>query len=188
MPNEFSDPVGERRLTALTKVGNFVASVAGSGLSGHVLDQYRRRGYEVGWRVPVTFSDGISRELHILVDGDFPYTAPRVSVTSDPGVLAWPHLETDGFLCILPSDAAVSSDNPAGVLEYVFGEACRLIEDNITGSNIEDFRQEFLSYWELTIDESLARFISLLEPQGPGRRVSLWRGGQVRVVGKIRTT
>ena len=184
MPDEFSDPVGERKLTALAEVENFVASVAGSGLSGHALDRYRRRGYEVGWRVPVTFPDGIGRELHILVDGDFPYTPPRVSVANDPGALVWPHLETDGFLCILPSDAAVSSGNPAGVVEYIFGKACRLIEDNITGSNIEDFRHEFLSYWELTIDKNALRFISLLEPQGPGRRVSVWRGRQVKVVGE----
>ena len=184
MPDEFFDPVRERKLTAVAEVGNFVDDVAGSGLPAHVLDRYRRRGYEAGWRVPVTFSDGVDRELHILLDGDFPYTAPRVAVADGPGVLAWPHLETEGFLCILPSDAAVSSDNPAGLVECVLGEACRLIQDSLNGSNFEDFRHEFLSYWGLAIDVSSPRFISLLEPEGPGRRVSVWRSRQVRVVGE----
>ena len=184
MPDEFSDAVGERRLTALAEVGNFVASVAGSGLPTHLLDRYRRRGYEVGWRVSVAFSDGIGRELHILVDGDFPYTPPRIAVANGPGILAWPHLEAEGFLCILPSDAAISSDNAAGVVEYVLGEACRLIQDSITGSNVEDFRHEFRSYWDLATAEGARRFISLLEPQGPGRQVSVWRGQDVRIVGE----
>lgn len=138
----------------------------------------------MGWRVPVDFSDGIRRDLHVLANGDFPYTPPRIAVADGPGVLVWPHLEADGFLCILSSDAAVSSEDAAGVAAYVLGEACRLIEESIQGRNVEDFRREFLSYWDLAADKGAPSFISLLEPQGPGRRVSVWRGQQARVVGE----
>ena len=178
------DPAEDRRSVAVAAVEGFIAGIAGAGrLSVHVLDRYRKRHYGLGWRLPVEFSDGVCRELHILVDGNFPYTPPRVAVANGPDVLAWPHLEADGFLCILPSDVAVSNENAADVVEYVVGEACHLIEDNVTGHNLEDFRHEFLSYWALAVDGDARRFISLMEPRGPDRRVKIWRGKQVRVVG-----
>ena len=119
-----------------------------------------------------------------LVDDGFPYTPPRIAVADGPDVLAWPHLEADGLLCILSSDAAVSSEDAAAVMKCILGEACRLIEDSITGDNAEDFRQEFLSYWDLAADKGSRSFIGLLEPQGPGRRVSVWRGQQAHIVGE----
>ena len=184
-PDEPPDPVNGRRSVAVGKVDDFVVGVAGGNrLPAHVLDRFRKRGYGLGWRVPVNFSDGISRELDMLVDDDFPYTPPRIAVANGPGVLAWPHLEADGLLCILSSDAAVSNEDAARVMKYVLGEACRLIEDSITGDNAEDFRQEFLSYWELAADKGSRSFVGLLEPQGPGRRVSVWRGQQARIVGE----
>ena len=179
------DGANLRRSVAVTKVDDFVVGVVGGNrLPVHVLDRYRQRGYGLGWRVLVSFSEGVSRELDILVDEDFPYTPPRIAVANGPGVLAWPHLEVDGLLCILPPDAAVSSEDAAGVTKHVLGEACRLIEDSITGDNAEDFRQEFLSYWDLVTDKGSRSFISLLEPRGPGRRVSVWRGQQTHIVGE----
>lgn len=177
------DPVEERRSIAVAKADNFIVGAAGGNrLPACVMDRYRRRAYLLGWRMVVNFSDGVRRELHILADEHFPYTAPRVVVVDGPDVLTWPHLEADGFLCVLPPDSAVSSEDTTGVVKYVLAEACRLIEDNVAGTNVEDFRNEFLSYWELVIDKNAPKFISLLDPQGPSRRVSVWRGLRSRVV------
>ena len=124
------------------------------------------------------------RQLDVLADDDFPYTPPRIAVANGPDALAWPHLEADGLLCILSADSAVSNTKVVSVVKYVLGEACRLIEDGITGNNAEDFRREFLSYWNLKTDEGARKFISLIDPRGPGRRMSVWRGERVRVVGE----
>ena len=183
-PSGRLERVNRRRSVAVKKVDDFVGVARGNRLPTHALDRYRSRGYGLGWRVPVSFSDGISRELDILVDDDFPYAPPRIAVVNGPGVLAWPHLEADGLLCILSSDAAVSSEDVVGVTKYVLGEACQLIEDGITGDNAEDFRQEFLSYWDLVTDKNSPSFIGLLEPQGPGRRISVWRSQQTHIVGE----
>ena len=174
-----------RRAAAVPLVEEFVAGLEGSGrLPANLLARYRERGYDLGWLVPVRFSDGVTRELCIVLDDDYPYTQPKIAVANGPGPLAWPHLEEDGFLCILPPDAAVSDESVVGVVRYLLGEACCLIEDGITGRNVEDFRHEFLSYWSLAVDKDVPRFISLLEPEGPGRRISVWRGSRVRVAGE----
>ena len=185
MHDEASDWVDDLRSTAIEKVNDFITGITGAGrLPNGILDRYRNHGFGLGWRIPVDFSDGARRDLHGLADGDFPYTPLRIAVADPPDVLTWPHLETNGFLCVLPPETAVSSENPVVVAEYILGKACHLIEESIHGRNIEDFRQEFLSYWKLSAGEGSRRDISLLKPLGPGRRVSVWRGQQKRIVGE----
>ncbi len=185
MHDEPSGSVNDWRLAAVEKVDGFIAGITGTGsLPASVLARYRKHGCDQGWGIPVDFSDGIRRYLHVLADGDFPYTSLRIAVADRPDVLTWPHLDAEGFLCVLPPETAVSSENPAGVTEYIIGQACHLIEESIHERNIEDFRQEFLSYWKLSAGEGSRRDISLLRPLGPGRRVSVWHGRQKRIVGE----
>ena len=189
MLDEFSDQTGNFRSTAIEKVDSFIAGFTGAGrLPTQDLERYCNDGYSMGWRISVDFSDGVRRDLHMLADGDFPYTSLRIALANPPDVLTWPHLETGGFLCTLPPEATVSSYNPAGVAKYVLGQACRLIEESIHGCNIDDFRREFLSYWELAVDNSSQSYISLLEPLGPGRRICVWRSQQIRIVGETPET
>lgn len=179
------DLAEEWRSLAIAKVDHYIVDAnRGARLSACVMDRYRERGYPLGWRVSVDFSDGVRRGLLILADEYFPYTFPRIVLEDPPDVLTWPHLEADGFLCVLPPDSAVSSEDPAGVVEHVLDDACCLINANIAGTNVEDFRHEFDSYWKLAVDKNAPKFISLLDPQGSSRKVSVWRGQNVRVVGE----
>ena len=185
MHNETSDWVDDWRSTSIEKVDGFIAGIPGTGcLPASVLAQYRDHGCSRGWRISVDFSDGVRRDLHVLADDDFPYTWLRIVVADRPDILTWPHLDAEGVLCVLPPETAVSSENPVVVAKYVLGQACHLIEKSIHGRNIEDFRWEFLSYWKLSVGKSYRRYISLLKPLGPSRRVSVWRGQQVRIVGE----
>ena len=184
MPDELPKRIRDRWIAAIASVDDFIVRVAGERLPYRVVERYSKHNFRLGWQVRVNFSDTDYREFHILVDGGFPYTAPRVAVANAPNLLTWPHLEQDGLLCILPTDTAVSGDNPAKVVEYVLGEACRLIEESINGSNVEDFRLEFLSYWVLAADQGATNFISILEPQGPSREIAVWHGNSLHVVGE----
>ena len=185
MREEPPNKVSDRSAAAINQVDGYIARLPKTErLSPRTIERYRNRKFTLGWRVPVTFSDGSRRELHVLADGGFPYTPPRIAIANGPGVLAWPHLEKDGLLCTLPSETAVSSQNPATVTAYVLGEACRLIEENIRSSNVEDFRFEFLSYWSLVASKDTTNFISILEPHGPSRQIAMWRGKNVRIVGE----
>ena len=183
------DAGGERRTAALRQVDEYIAALPGAGrMPPDMPERFAKRGYGAGWQVSPVFSDGNRRALLVVVDNDFPYTPPRVAVADGTGALAWPHLEEDGFVCVLPSDTAVSSRTPADVAAYVLGEACRLIEEGISGSNVEDFRREFLSYWALAVDGNAPSFLSTLDPECPNARVVVWRGTEVRVVGESRDT
>ena len=185
MHEEPPNKVSNRRAAAIKKVDDYITGFPNAGrLPPHITKGYHNGKFSSGWRVPVAFSDGVCHELYVLADGEFPYTSPRIAIADGPDVLVWPHLEEDGLLCILPSDAAVSSQNPAIVTEYILGEACRLIEESISGSNVEDFRLEFLSYWMRAADQGATNFISILEPEGPSREIAVWHGKSAHVVGE----
>lgn len=174
---------------AAEAVDRYVTTIPGARRLDHVPDKYRKRGYRLGWDVSIDdFGDRVLRHLFVLADQDFPYTAPRIALANPPDTLTWPHLETDGLLCVFPTDAAISNEYPADVVRLLLGQACKLVEENISGSNIEDFRDEFLSYWMIAADTAAREFVSLLEPHGPSRRISIWRGEKKRVVGEDRDT
>lgn len=188
-PDRSGDQGPDQQTAAIACVDDFITRTAGGErLPSHVLNRYSKHGFTLGWHVLVNFSDGARRELYVLVNGDFPYTAPRIALADGSGVLAWPHFELDGLLCVLPTDSAVSGENSAGVVEFVLGEACRLIEECIRGDNADDFRREFMSYWLIAAGRGDSRYISLVEPQGPGRRILVWHGKGTRVVGDDRET
>jgi hypothetical protein len=54
-----------------------------------------------------------------------------------------PHVERDGFICTIPDSAAINSDDPVGLVRYVF-EDCQQI---LQGTGASDFQAEFSSYW-----------------------------------------
>lgn len=183
MPEPAPDRAYGRRAAAITRVDRFVGdSLMGERLHSLVLERYGRRDFGIGWRISVAFSDRV-RELHVLADGDFPYAPPRIALAKGPAVLTWPHIESDGLLCLLTSVAAVSSEYPDRVVKEVLGDAYRLIEECVNGRGEDDFRKEFLSYWAVAAGAGAARFISLIEPRGPGRRLCVWRGRGFNVVG-----
>ncbi|MEJ7760064.1 MAG: ThiF family adenylyltransferase [Gemmatimonadaceae bacterium] len=136
---------------------------------------YEGRGFVAGWRFTIQFSDG-TRRLDLLVDEWFPRSAPRAALIDRPDFLTWPHVERDGVLCLLPGTAAVDPTNPAGAARVTIGSACELIEECVAGSNTDDFRQEFLSYWNWALPEKHEAFYSLLAPAQPTRAIRVWNG------------
>ena len=190
MLNVPSCTVNVRRSEAIACVDTFFSKKStGSRLSEKTLERYRKNGFRIGWSLTVIgFSDNIHRELRVLVDDGFPYTAPRIALADAPDLLDWPHLEKDGFLCILPTDAAISVENPVAVVEHLLSEACQLVEECISGNNKVDFQKEFLSYWYLAVDRDSPNVISLTEPLGPNRKIQVWRGNSLLVVGEDRKT
>ena len=144
-------------------------------LTAQELRAYRGRRIRSGWRLQVKFLDG-ARTLDVLIDHRFPRTPPRVALVDRPSFLTWPHIEEDGMLCVLPEGAEVDPRAPARVLREVLKLSAELIEENIAGLNDEDFRSEFLSYWNRTLTENSTNVRSLLNLDPSSRVAKVWRG------------
>ncbi|HYD53552.1 MAG TPA: ThiF family adenylyltransferase [Gemmatimonadaceae bacterium] len=172
----------ERRVRAVAEVETWIATLPGSHrrLSESELRSYDRK-FVQGWRFEVAFQDRL-RRLDLLVDGSFPRTPARFALVDRPPFLTWPHVEEDGLLCLLPDDGSVSAQDPVAAVRCLFGAAVQLVQECATGSNEQDLREEFLSYWNRSVDLDASLTASLLNPVGPSREIRVWRGTHATVV------
>jgi sulfur-carrier protein adenylyltransferase/sulfurtransferase len=99
--------------------------------------------------------------------------------------MTWPHVESDGVLCLLPNMAECDPNDPFAVAENLLGRSIRLIEELLEGTIIErDFREEFLTNWAYKAHADGAHLFSLLAPAPPSRVVQVWKGEGLEVVGE----
>ncbi len=144
---------------------------------------YKSRDFIKGWQITLPFSGG-DREINLLVSDEFPSVPPSVALAPPPAPLTYPHIENDGVLCLLPDTASVSPYEPANVVKDLLRRANNLIDDSLAKRNIEDFRDEFYSYWNRALTDSYTKFISLIEPKPPSRIISVWRKNGILVCGE----
>lgn len=159
---------------AFAIVDRWLAISAGgvTRIQGDAPRLYPSRAVKDGWRVPIEFATG-TRRIDILVGESFPFEPLRLALVDRPPHLTWPHIESDGYICVLPSGATVSPSDPIAVLKNLLAEAVEWIVTAEAGGNLEDFRAEFLSYW--SADPDAPRVRSLLEPHGPSRKIAVHR-------------
>ena len=146
---------------------------------------YPRHSFVAGWRVGVNFSDDVMRRIDVVATTGFPSVPVRTALVDHPPFMTWPHVESDGILCLLPNMAECDPDDPYAVAEDLLGRSVRLVEELLEGSIVErDFREEFLTYWAYKSHQDGTRLFSLLTPAPPSRVVQVWRGNGVEVVGE----
>lgn len=150
-------------------------------LDGRELSAYRGRSSEMGWRFDADFSDG-RRRLDVIVTGGFPSVPARIALVDRPPFLTWPHVEKDGVLCLMPDHATLSVDDPYDGIVSLLDEAFRMIEASIRGELDDDFRAEFLTYWDHAQQGTTRTVLSLVEPGPPSRLVSVWEGATQTVI------
>ena len=146
---------------------------------GAIEATYRKRNFADGWRIPVAFPDGKTRNIDLLVSLFFPRSAPRAALVDRPDHLTWPHIEYDGVLCLLPNSSEIDPTAPGEVALAILNRAVRLVEELIEGSIVErDFKQEFLTYWFYACHETGKNVVILCEPVGPSRVLGrfTWEG------------
>ncbi len=120
-----------------------------------------------------------------MVTAGFPTVPVRTALVDRPDFMIWPHVESDGILCLLPNMAECDPDDPSEVATNLLNRSVRLIEELLEGSIIDrDFREEFLTYWAYKAHTDGARLFSLLRPEPPSRAVRVWRGKGIEVVGE----
>ena len=146
---------------------------------------YPRRPFVAGWRMSFTFSDSIIRRIDVVATAEFPSLPVRTALVDHPPFMTWPHVESDGILCLLPNMAEWDPDDPCSVAENLVARSVQLVEDLLEGSIINrDFQEEFLTYWAYKQHKDGTRFFSLLTPEPPSRVVRIWRGEGHEIVGE----
>jgi len=146
---------------------------------------YPTRYWVAAWRIGVMFSDGVTRRIDIVVTACFPTVPVRTALVDHPEFMTWPHVESDGVLCLLPNLAECDPDDPTDVAANLLNRSVKLIEELLEGSIIDrDFREEFLTYWAYKAHSDGASLICLLDSAPPSRRVKVWRGEGLEVVGE----
>ena len=155
-------------------------------LTSQLVDcRYPGRPYVAGWRVGVTFSDGAVRGIDILASEFFPSIPVRTALVKPPLFMTWPHVESDGTLCLLPNMAECDPDDPCAVAENLLNRSVQLVEELIEGKIVEQvFREEFLTYWAYKSHDKGDNLFSLLAPKPPSRVVRVWRHKGLEVVGE----
>jgi hypothetical protein len=146
---------------------------------------YPRRSYVSAWRVGVAFSDGVIRRVDVVATASFPVIPVRTALVDHPPFMTWPHVESDGILCLLPNMAECDPDDSCEVATDLLGRSVRLINELLEGAIVErDFREEFLTYWAYKAHADGSHFFSLLAPEPPSRIVRIWRGKGIEVAGE----
>jgi molybdopterin/thiamine biosynthesis adenylyltransferase len=138
-----------------------------------------------GWRISVVFSDGVTRRIDLLAGKNFPTTPVRTALVDHPEAMTWPHVESDGVLCLLPNMAEWDPDDPSAVALGLLHRSIILIEELLEGGIIDrDFREEFVTYWGYKAHSQGKSLYSLVTPRPDSRRVRIWRGKGLEVVGE----
>ncbi|MBN8973919.1 MAG: ThiF family adenylyltransferase [Rhizobiales bacterium] len=142
-------------------------------LDQKALASYRRHAAVRGWRFNAEFPDGI-RRLDVIVSNSFPSSPARVALVDRPPFMTWPHVEKDGVLCLLPDYATLSVDAPYDGVISLLDEAFALVGASIRGEKDDDFRMEFLTYWDHAKRGTARTILSLIEPSAPSRCILVW--------------
>lgn len=172
-------PLGVDRARAITRLERWLVGTLGA----HRLLRIRS-GSTDGWRIKATIA-ARNLELEIEIPEDYPRKLPLVFLAKPPAFGTWPHVESDGRLCIASPSDRYDRTRPVDVVKELLEGAFDILEKGITGANEEDFRSEFLSYWDIAAKGPRAQ--SLLDPSGPSRAIKLWRGKRLCLLSESKT-
>ena len=128
--------------------------------------------FQHGWALTGLCVDP-ALELRVLLPSTVPFFPPRIAVAPPPPALTWPHLEDHGLLCLLPEVANVSIVRTAQVVTTMLEDARKLVNASLSGSNLQDFEDEFTSYWERW-ERSKSTVRCFCEPAKSSRNLIGW--------------
>jgi molybdopterin/thiamine biosynthesis adenylyltransferase len=125
-----------------------------------------------GWEIPDLCTDS-ARKLRILLPAPTSAMPVRVAVHPAPPVLAWPHLEAGGLLCLPTAPELTSVGGILDAIPRLLEDARILVNVSAAELNVQDFEDEFTSYWTRW-DRTNAALNLVCEPRGPSREIAVW--------------
>jgi hypothetical protein len=157
-------------------------------LSDKDISAYLSTSLTRGWRINLQVRDGEVRPVDVLIDDRFPFSIPRIALVDPPALYTWPHVEPGGLLCLYDEYTSSDMSRPDAVLEVVLNDASTLIGRSLRGETQEDFRAEFMTYWDrIRVWSGSTPWRSLVRAEPPSRLIRVWRGKDFYVVGDNET-
>jgi predicted Fe-Mo cluster-binding NifX family protein len=132
--------------------------------------------FRTGWEIPDLCTDGAIK-LRVLLPALAPTAPVRLAVFPAPSVLTWPHLEKRGLLCLPTIVETASVQGTLDAIPQLLDHARILVNLSVTGQNIQDFEDEFASYWAQW-DGTKATLNLICEPSGASREICAWHSTQ----------
>ena len=101
--------------------------------------------------------------LKIIVSNDFPHSLPEFYLSNYMAFNKWySHVGSEGKLCYISEDNLIwDFNNPCRLLKDCCEKVKELLDSWDTPKMIEDLRQEFLSYWQISCLNSKTKYISI---------------------------
>ena len=92
---------------------------------------------------------GYDFKLRLLIPSDAPYAPPKVAIiTQNKEYLEWPHVESKGILCLPDkSNSGLNHDEYSSECISAISSAIKLCTDNLRGISVDEYKNEWLSYW-----------------------------------------
>ncbi len=163
---------------AVGLVAGWLDEIGAARLPAEIVESYPFPGC-IGWRIPTDVGDRVL-VLDALLGPNFPYSQPAMFLVDAPPFPAYPHLNPDASICVLPANAEWDTSQPLAFFKAQIASAADVLTKGVTGENHDDFREELLSYWR--VDSGRLRIRSLLRPEPGNRTVGLWRGSDFAIV------
>lgn len=94
--------------------------------------------------------------LFIALPDDFPLVLPKIYLSSSDNerIKYIPHVNVSGFICLFDEESIiVDSSNACGIIKACLAKARSILEDGINKRNLDDFKSEFIAYWDEKYDE-----------------------------------
>jgi hypothetical protein len=126
------------------------------------------------WHGRVEVGVGGEVPLELVLPERFPDCLPSIYVDRKRLSRRIPHVDRNSKLCIAAATGIlIDRENPEGIIEQSLRIASRTLSDGLLGRNEDDFKREFVAYWN-----GDATIISLCDPDGPAREISVLRLGR----------
>lgn len=132
--------------------------------------------FRSGWEIPELCADGLIK-LRVLLPALTPTVSVRVAVFPVPPVLTWPHLEKQGLLCLPAIAETASVQGTLDAIPTLLDYARILVDSSVAGQNIQDFEDEFDSYWSRW-DRTKTTLNLICKPHGASREIAAWHSTQ----------
>ena len=151
-------------------------------LSQAELKAYSRRDpFTAGWELGVEICSK-TWILHVLLERTFPHSQPRIALSCPEKFLEFPHVESNRLICL--PEIPIDLYRPFEMVRQALEDSCALIEGCVSQNQDDEFRREFVSYWNQSVSSAAKPIRSLLNDFEGTRSVSVWHGQHADIVGE----